>query len=97
MRGPWVTLRGTVRQALGEGRVVAAIRPDEITIGPAGAPNTIAGEVEGVEYYGRDCLVEVAAAGGLRIYARTPGRVERGAVVHCSVPPDRVLVYPGST
>jgi len=96
LRGPWGTLRGTARQALGEGRVVAAIRPDEITIGPAGAPNAIAGEVEGVEYYGRDCLVEIAAAGGLRLYARTPGRIERGAVVHCAVAPDRVLVYPGS-
>jgi putative spermidine/putrescine transport system ATP-binding protein len=95
LRGPWGTLRGTARQALGEGRAVAAIRPDEIAIGPAGAPNAIAGEVEGVEYYGRDCLVEIAAAGGLRLYARTPGRVERGAVVHAAVPPDRVLVYPG--
>jgi putative spermidine/putrescine transport system ATP-binding protein len=100
LRGPWGTLRGTVRQALEQNldhpRAVAAIRPDEITIGPAGAPNTIAGEVEGVEYYGRDCLVEIAAAGGLRLYARTAGRVERGTVVHCAVPPDRVLVYPGS-
>jgi len=107
LRGPWGTLRGTARQALDQNgqnlgqaadrtRAVAAIRPDEITLGPAGAPNTIAGEVEGVEYYGRDCLVEIAAAGGLRLYARTAGRVERGAVVHCAVPPDRVLVYPGS-
>jgi putative spermidine/putrescine transport system ATP-binding protein len=101
LRGPWGTLRGTARQALDQtrdgARAVAAIRPDEITIGPAGAPNTIAGEVEGVEYYGRDCLIEIAAAGGLRLYARAPGRVERGAVVHAAVPPDRVLVYPGST
>ena len=113
LRGPWGTLRGTVRQAIDQTpgqtlgqtpgqaadrpRVIAAIRPDEITLGPAGAPNTIAGEVEGVEYYGRDCLIEIAAAGGLRLYARTAGRVERGAVVHCAVPPDRVLVYPGST
>jgi putative spermidine/putrescine transport system ATP-binding protein len=101
LRGPWGTLRGTARQAFDQSpgqtagsRAVAAIRPDEISIGPAGAPNAIAGEVEGVEYYGRDCLVEIAAAGGLRLYARTPGRVERGAVVHAAVPPDRVLVYP---
>jgi len=100
LRGPWGTLRGTARQALDQAadrpRAVAAIRPDEITLGPAGAPNTIAGEVEGVEYYGRDCLVEITAAGGLRLYARTASRVERGAVVHCAVPPDRVLVYPGT-
>jgi putative spermidine/putrescine transport system ATP-binding protein len=95
LRGAWGTLRGTARQTVGGPRAVAAIRPDEIAIGPAGAPNAITGEVEGVEYYGRDCLVEISAAGGLRLYARAPGRVERGAVVHCAVPPDRVLVYPG--
>jgi putative spermidine/putrescine transport system ATP-binding protein len=103
LRGPWGTLRGTARQAFGQtsaagagtgSRAVAAIRPDEIAIGPAGAPNAITGEVEGVEYYGRDCLVEIAAAGGLRLYARTAGRVERGTVVHAAVAPDRVLVYP---
>ena len=56
-----------------------------------------AGEVDGVEYYGRDSLVEVVAAGGLRLYARSPGRFERGATVHAAVPPARVLVYPTSS
>jgi len=96
LRGPWGALRGTVKQTPAGRRAIAAIRPDEITIGPAGAPNAIAGEVEGVEYYGRDCLVEIAAAGGLRLYARTQRSFERGAVVHAAVPPDRVLVYPGT-
>jgi putative spermidine/putrescine transport system ATP-binding protein len=94
LRGPWGTLRGTVKQTLLGPRAVAAVRPDEITIGPADAANAIAGEVEGVEYYGRDCLVEIAAAGGLRLYARAHGRVERGTTVHATVPPARVLVYP---
>jgi putative spermidine/putrescine transport system ATP-binding protein len=96
LRGPWGVLRGTARQKLDGRRAVAAVRPDEIAIGPAAAPNAIAGEVDGVEYYGRDCLVEVVAAGGLRLYARTPGRVERGTLVHAAVPPGRVLVYPAS-
>jgi len=94
LRGPWGTLRGTVKQKLSGQRAVAAVRPDEIAIGPAGAANAIAGEVEGVEYYGRDCLVEIVAAGGLRLYARTQGRLERGAIVHAAVAPERVLVYP---
>jgi putative spermidine/putrescine transport system ATP-binding protein len=94
LRGPWGALRGTVRQAVTGARAVAAIRPDEIAIGPAGAPNAILGEVEGVEYHGRDCLVEISAAGGLRLYARSHGRIERGTVVHAAVPPERVLVYP---
>ena len=94
LRGPWGALRGTVKQPLAGPRAIAAVRPDEITIGPAGAPNAIAGEVEGVEYYGRDCLIEIRAAGGLRLYARAHHRVERGTVVHAAVPPERVLVYP---
>src|SRR5262249_7256227 len=56
LRGPWGALRGTVKQAPGGRRAVAAIRPDEIAIGPASTANSILGEVEGVEYYGRDCL-----------------------------------------
>jgi putative spermidine/putrescine transport system ATP-binding protein len=99
LRGPWGRLRGTLKQALAGGgavAAVAAIRPDEIALGPAGAPNAIPGEVEGVEYYGRDCLAEIVAAGGLRLYARTHGRLARGETVHASVPPERVLVYPAN-
>ncbi|TMQ14527.1 MAG: ABC transporter ATP-binding protein [Deltaproteobacteria bacterium] len=95
LRGAWGALRGTARQSIDGPRAIAAIRPDEIAIGPAGG-NAIAGEVEGVEYYGRDCLVEIRAAGGLRLFARAPGRLERGATVHAAVAPERVLVYPAS-
>jgi len=94
LRGPWGTLRGTAKQALTGPRAVAAIRPDEITLGEAGAPNAIAAEVDGVEYYGRDCLLELTTAGGVRLYARTTGRVTRGQAVHAVIPPERVLVYP---
>ena len=94
LRGAWGTLRGTVVQPLDGRRAVAAIRPDEIAIGAADAANAIPGEVDGVEYYGRDCLVEIVAAGGVRLYARSHGRVARGATVHAAVPPERVLVYP---
>jgi putative spermidine/putrescine transport system ATP-binding protein len=96
LRGPWGALRGTVRQAVDGRRATAAIRPDEIAIGPAGAANAIAGEVEGVEYYGRDCLVEIRVADGVRLYARAHGRLERGTTVHAAVPPERVLVYPAT-
>jgi putative spermidine/putrescine transport system ATP-binding protein len=96
LRGPWGTLRGTVRQKLAGRRAVAAVRPDEISIVAPGAANAIAGEVEGVEYYGRDCLVEIAAAGGLRLYARHHGRVACGTVVHAAVAPERLLVYPAA-
>jgi putative spermidine/putrescine transport system ATP-binding protein len=94
LRGPWGTLRGTARQKLPGPRAFAAVRPDEIVIGPEGAANAIAGAVENVEYYGRDCLVELSVAGGERLYARAQGRLERGTTVHATVPAARVLVYP---
>jgi putative spermidine/putrescine transport system ATP-binding protein len=97
LRGPWGELRGTVKQELGGRRAVAAIRPDEIVIGPAEAANAIAGEVHGVEYYGRERLIEIAVAGGARLYARTNTSVELGATVHAAAPPERVLVYPATT
>jgi putative spermidine/putrescine transport system ATP-binding protein len=94
LRGPWGALRGTRKQPLDGRRAMVAVRPDEIAIGAADAPNAIPGEVDGVEYYGRDCLVEIAVAGGLRLFARSAGRIERGQVVHAAVRPERVLVYP---
>ncbi|HET7506394.1 MAG TPA: ABC transporter ATP-binding protein [Kofleriaceae bacterium] len=111
LRGPWGALRGTVQQELAGSRAIAAIRPDEIAVvkadadsaDPAGnagntgnAGNAIRGEVDGVEYYGRDCLIEIVATGGQRLYARSHARIERGAAVHAVVPPERVLVYPAS-
>jgi putative spermidine/putrescine transport system ATP-binding protein len=92
LRGPWGTLRGTVKEKLPGPCAFAAVRPDEIVIGPTGA-NAIPGEVDNVEYYGRDCLVELSVAGGKRLYARAQGRLERGATVHATVPAARVLVY----
>ena len=47
-----------------------------------------------MEYYGRDCLVAIAAGGGVRLYARSHGRLERGQAVHAAVAPERVLIYP---
>ncbi|HSR97311.1 MAG TPA: ABC transporter ATP-binding protein [Kofleriaceae bacterium] len=94
LRGPWGTLRGMAKQKLPVQRAFAAVRPDEIVIGPAGAPNAIPGEVENVEYYGRDCLVEISIGGRERLFARAQGRVERGTTVHATVPAARVLVYP---
>ena len=94
LRGAWGTLRGTATQTLDGRRAVAAIRPDEIAIGAADAGNAIAGVVESVEYYGRDCLVEIATDGGHRLFVRSHARIDRGATVHAAVPPARVRVYP---
>ena len=94
LRGPGIALTGTVKQELPDKHAVAAIRPDEMTIGHREAPNAIAGRVEGVEYYGRDSLVDVIAESGLKLRVRTSTRVEPGHTVHVAVPPERVLVFP---
>jgi putative spermidine/putrescine transport system ATP-binding protein len=66
LHGPGITLMGSIKQTPAGKRAVAAIRPDELSIASASSPNAIAGRVEGVEYYGRDSLVDVVVEGGAR-------------------------------
>jgi putative spermidine/putrescine transport system ATP-binding protein len=70
---------------------VAAIRPDDVVLGEG--ENPIEGRAETVEYLGRDYLVDLVTAGGLRLHARSAERVEPGAAVRCHIAPERVLVY----
>jgi putative spermidine/putrescine transport system ATP-binding protein len=90
-------LVGTRKQALGNGKALVAMRPEEITLLPAGAAdgvNRIEGRVDNVEYGGRDSLVDVITAGGTRVHVRAPGTHRQGDAVRLSVPIERVLVYP---
>jgi putative spermidine/putrescine transport system ATP-binding protein len=89
-----MTITGTVKQTVDGRRVSAAIRPDDITIGAAHAVNAIVGVVANVEYCGRDSLVDVSVAGGVRVQFRTSSAVAPGERLHLSVDPERVLVYP---
>jgi putative spermidine/putrescine transport system ATP-binding protein len=91
--GPGIALWGSARPPLSGNRAVAAIRPEEITFAAGPSANAIAGTVAGVEYYGRDSLVEVTASGGARLQLRTSERVDVGQFVHVTVPPERVLVF----
>ena len=93
LAGPGITLQGVAKQPIGAGRAVAAIRPEEFTVGAAEGANTIAGRVDNVEYSGRDALLDVVTASGAVLHVRGPVSIRRGDDVRVHVPPERVLVY----
>jgi len=91
--GMKLRLHGTVKQPLKGRQVLAAIRPEEISIGQGGT-NVIEGRVDNFEYCGRDALVDILMDSGLTLHARLPAGITSGQPLHFSIPPERVLVYP---
>jgi putative spermidine/putrescine transport system ATP-binding protein len=96
LAGHGLRLKGTAKEKIAGRRAVAAIRPEELTAAPAG-PNAIEARIENVEYCGRDSLLDVVTASGLRLHARTTMRAAPGETVHLAAPPERVLVYSAET
>jgi putative spermidine/putrescine transport system ATP-binding protein len=97
LAGPDMRLSGTRKQAGAGKRAVIAIRPEELSLGegPDGN-NTIAARVDNVEYCGRDSLVDVVTASGLRLHVRTTALPNLGDEVRIHAAPERVLVYPAN-
>ena len=95
LAGPDVRLTGTRKLPLMNGRASVAMRPEEMVVGdgPGGA-NTISVHVDGVEYCGRDSLLEVTTGSGIRMHVRTNQRFAAGETVRVHVPAERALVYP---
>jgi putative spermidine/putrescine transport system ATP-binding protein len=91
LSGQGLALQGVIKQPLGA-KAAAAIRPEEFVVGDG--PNGIDGKIENVEYSGRDSLLEVVTASGLRLHVRSAVHPAVGAQVRLSVPPERVLIYP---
>ncbi len=87
-------IRGTAQQPVQAGRVLAAIRPDDIIVADPATPGTIPGTVTNVEYCGRESLVDVTVTEGISLHIRTSAPVAVGDVVRLQFPPARVLVYP---
>jgi putative spermidine/putrescine transport system ATP-binding protein len=87
-------LSGTVRQPIHAGRVLAAIRPEDVAIALPETIDALVGVVESVSPLGPDSLVDVCLAGGVRMYVRASSRVALGDRIHLHVSPERVLVYP---
>jgi putative spermidine/putrescine transport system ATP-binding protein len=94
LRREGMSLIGTVKQPINGGRVVAAVRPDDILIASAQTTNTVPGCVDNVEYCGRDSLIDVSVAGGVRMHVRASATVRPGDRLELHLPPERVLVYP---
>ena len=91
--GAGIALQGMIKQPLAT-RASAAIRPEEIGIGEG--PNGIDGEVENIEYSGRDSLLDVRTASGIRLHVRSEAPASLGQRVRLTVPVDRVLLYPAA-
>ena len=96
LSGPDFPLTGTRKQPLVGTRAMVAIRPEEMTIGQGGeeGANVISGRVDNVEYSGRDSLVDVTTASGVRLHVRSDVPVVLGDTVRVHVPVSRALVYP---
>jgi putative spermidine/putrescine transport system ATP-binding protein len=95
--GPEVRITGTRKLALANGRACIAMRPEEMIVGdgPGGA-NTISVHIDGVEYCGRDSLLDVTTTSGIRMHVRTTQRFSSGDNVRVHVPVERALVYPSA-
>ncbi len=95
LAGPDVRLTGTRKLPLRNGRAWVAMRPEEMMVGDGpGSANTIAVRVDGVEYCGRDSLLDLRTASGHRLHVRATGHYAAGTQVHVHVPVERALVYP---
>jgi putative spermidine/putrescine transport system ATP-binding protein len=96
-----IHLEGVAQEPVTTGRVVAAIRPDDIQVdapemssGSVNAGNVLLGQAEIVEYCGRDYLVDVLTSSGLLLHVRTQKRVVAGENLRLALPAERVLVFP---
>jgi putative spermidine/putrescine transport system ATP-binding protein len=95
VEAPGLRLTGVRRDAPERGRAVAAIRPEDVLVGDAGAAGApgIPARVEIVEYHGRDQVVTLRLDGGQPLHLRTGTRLAPGDSVTVGVPPERVLVF----
>ena len=92
LEGSGLGLEGTVKQDITGPHAMAAIRPEDLTVG--NGPNAITGKVENVEYGGHDSLIDVRVAPDIVLHARATERLAIGDAVKLTVAPHRVLVYP---
>jgi putative spermidine/putrescine transport system ATP-binding protein len=83
-------VQGTAVGAAADGRVVAAIRPDDLKV-TAGGP--LAVTVESAQYHGREFYCSGRTADGIELWFCADRRVTAGDSLRLSADPDRVLVY----
>ena len=76
--------------------VTVAIRPEDFVVGSTGEPDTITAVADVVEYHGRELSVRARTADDTILYVKTTRPVLAGSNISLSVPPERVLLYPGT-
>lgn len=88
-------LEGTARSGVEQGMdAVAAVRPEDVEVLPAGSAPGIAATIEFAEFVGDAFECSVVADAGAPFVVRTSARWVRGAQVVLRVDPDRLLVFP---
>jgi putative spermidine/putrescine transport system ATP-binding protein len=96
-------LEGTVRDpgAAGWGggvaagaEAIAAVRPEDVEVLPAGAGTAIPAKVEFAEFVGDAFECSVVADAGDPFVVRSPRKLEPGAAVELRADPERLLVFP---
>ena len=96
LAGPDMQIRGVRKLPLAGRRAFVAMRPEEMSLHASadGHDSVIAGSIDNVEYAGRDSLVDVVTASGVRLHVRAGTSAKVGDRVQVHVPVDRALVYP---
>jgi putative spermidine/putrescine transport system ATP-binding protein len=91
---PGLRLTGRTQGAVPGTRAIAAIRPEDLQLGPAG-DNTVRMRVDVVEFHGREVAAEGVTEGGQVIHVRLRDRVAPGDKIELGVPEERVPVFAG--
>jgi len=95
-QGHGLRVRGKVSAAGPNGRVVTAIRPEDLVVGGSG-DNAFTITVDAVEFRGRSFVVEGETASGQRLRGTSSAPVSIGDAVTLRAPSARVLLFTQTT
>jgi putative spermidine/putrescine transport system ATP-binding protein len=90
LTGPGVAVEGVGQ--VRNGRAIATIRPEDLTVGAEG-PNAIEARVIGVEYAGREFVGAAVTQNNQPVIFRSLRRVSPDEMVRLGVPAERVRVF----
>jgi putative spermidine/putrescine transport system ATP-binding protein len=85
-----VSLPATPIDAVEEGEVIAAIRPDDLAVSAAGS---IAATVQSAQYHGQSFYCFGRTADGTELYFQSDHKMGKGETVRLAADPGRVLAY----
>ena len=84
------SLPATPVDAVEEGDVTAAIRPEDLAVNAVGS---IAATVESAQYHGQNFYCSGRTADGAELYFQSDRKIGKGETVRLAADPGRVLVY----